>query len=245
MFPVYIKDKDFHQPEVSAYYLVADNGTFLVKNMALYSSSTKVEGSHLLTQDEQVKLRFGMIPASLICAILGFFRTAFLWHGGEAIVFLYYSQNDRSFCVKVPPQQVFRRMNGQGMYLHTDTHVTYDACERPRQFIKLGTIHSHADGSAYHSCTDSNDEKHEDGLHITIGQVQSKQPDFSVSFVVNGKRFMLKPEEILDGYGNYEPVDPPASWIWQITCIVESNGMIVRKKLRYGQHKANTGLPST
>ena len=40
-------------------------------------------------------------------------------------------------------------------------------------YIRLGTIHSHCDFSAFHSGVDDNDEANFDGLHITVGKLRS------------------------------------------------------------------------
>jgi hypothetical protein len=239
MIPVYLKDKAFQPPEDAAYYLVAENGTFLVKNMPLYSASVNVNGNVLSVHDDHLQLNFGLIPRVLICKIFGLFRLAYMWHGGEAIVFLYYSLRDRTFCAQAPPQYVFRRVNGNGVAHFSDYHVVYENCSRPNGFVKLGSVHSHGDGKAFHSCTDIIDEKHDDGLHITIGHVHSTRPDFCASFVVNGRRFALNPGDIMAAYSTYTPFDPPASWVKQLSCLDEQNGIVVRKRLRYGEHETS------
>lgn len=229
-FPVFIKNRDFLEPGEASYSLLAGNGTFFVKNMGLYSSSIRLDAGlpGLLNHDEGVRLRFGRVPRPLMCTILGFFRTAMRWHAGEAIVFLYYSARERSFCAKAPPQRVYRQICSCGTF--TEPFVEYDTCDRPQGFIKLGTIHSHCDFRACHSVTDQCDEKYEDGLHITVGRLLGDQPDISVSFVVNGIRFKLRAADVLDSYGNYVCTDPPASWMSQVECVIHGHGTITRKK---------------
>jgi hypothetical protein len=233
LFPVFIKDEDFHEPKGMVYSLLAGNGTFLVKDMELYSSSVQLDVGlpGLLHHESGVRPKFGRLPGSLMGTILGFFRTALLWHGGEAIVFLYYSRKGCSFCAKAPPQRVYRRVSCKAAC--TEPYVEYDRCDRPRDFIKLGTIHSHCHFRAYHSLIDQHDEKYEDGLHITIGRLFRQQPDISVSFVVNGSRFRLKPEDVLEGYGHYVAMDPPVSWLSQVTCVVKGYGSIADKVLKH------------
>lgn len=232
MFPIYLKGKEFQEPEDPIYYLIAGNGIFLVKRMGLYSAATKVDGIApvLSPHSEQLALRIPKIPRLLVRAILGFFRAAFRWHGGEAIVFLYYSEKKASFCVRVPPQRVHRRVYGHRTY--TDGHVDYDTCPRPDGFVKLGTLHSHADMLAFHSHTDHCDERYEDGLHITIGRIDTKRPDISASFVVNGVRFKVHPIDVLEDSAGV-PLEPPPSWMLKITCIDRCDGMIIRRNLRY------------
>jgi hypothetical protein len=234
MIPVHIKDTAFQKPDDPAYVLVAANGTFLVKTMDLYSATTLLDASALGIQDhrESVALHVGLIPHKLLCRVLGFFRAAYLWHGGEAIVLVYYSIKTRSFSINAPPQRVVCRRTGWG--LTADSFVEYDTCERPADFLKLGSIHSHGDGSAFHSCQDERDEKHDDGLHITFGHLLRKQPDLSVSFVVNGRRFMLHPREVFEDPDKLEPLPPPASWVKQVTCLIPHHGQLEARSMSNG-----------
>jgi uncharacterized protein YbaR (Trm112 family) len=76
--------------------------------------------------------------------------------------------------------------------------------------------------SAFHSTTDDADEKSFDGLHITIGNVDEAFVSISASIVSNGTRFMVDPDEYIDGvklvldiddeveksYGNVFKYDP-------------------------------------
>jgi hypothetical protein len=219
MLPIYVKNRDFREPRDPVYLLVAGNGTFLVKKMGLYSASVRPDGSvlGLLNHTEDLTREFGRVPYSLMCRVLGFFRAAFCQHGGEAIVFLYYSKDTRSFCIKVPPQQIYSSAATGSK--DSTSHVVYESCERPPQYVKLGTVHSHAGFPAFHSFIDDRDEEHEDGLHITIGEVDRARPDVSVSFVVNGRRFMLHPDDVLAGHERYAPLLPPDSWLSKISCV--------------------------
>lgn len=61
-------------------------------------------------------------------------------------------------------------------------------------FMDIGTIHSHADFSAFHSGTDISDEENaSSGIHITIGNLNDKNNHYSIvmSGVVNGRRLQF------------------------------------------------------
>jgi hypothetical protein len=55
---------------------------------------------------------------------------------------------------------------------------------------------------------DDQDEACEDGLHIVIGHLDRQQPDMSVSFVASGTRFILRPEDAVEGFTTPRPRRP-------------------------------------
>lgn len=226
MIPIYLNDRLFRKPDVPTYILVAANGTFLVKNMETYSATCLLDAGALDLRDkgEEITLHTGPIPNELFSAVLSFFRRMYLWHGGEAIVLLYYSPLQRAYHAEAPPQRVVCHPTRDSWI--TGSYLEYDACTRPAGFIKLGSIHSHCDSPAFHSATDISDEKHDDGLHITIGCILHRHPDVSASFVVNGRRFMLNPAAHIAGFGTYVSCEPPPQWSAQVTCMVPRNGKL-------------------
>jgi hypothetical protein len=237
MIPIFLKHKDLHPPDVASYILVAANGTFLVKNMNTFSSTCMLDASAmaLLDQQEGVVLHTGSIPSVLISTVLSFFKRVFLWHGGEAIVMLYYSPRTKTFRAEAPPQRVVCYPH-RDSWAATGDYLEYEACERPAGFVKFGSIHSHCDAPAFHSATDIRDEKHDDGLHITIGNILHRHPDVSASFVVNGRRFMLNPAACIEDYGNYTSCEPPPHWIARVTCMVARNGKLEAMKISNENH---------
>jgi hypothetical protein len=62
----------------------------------------------------------------------------------------------------------------------------------------VGTIHSHASADAFHSELDDEDERHDDGLHMTVGNLDGKV-SLVCSLVVDGRRFVLKPSDVFEG----------------------------------------------
>ena len=219
LVPKFIKDTGFREPADNLYFLEARRGTYLVKHTALFSASVRVAGMpscRLLDHKERIESRFGRIPRGVLSRVFGFFRMMLVRPGGEGIVILYYSLATRKFRVKVPSQNAFCRCNNLTGDVD-ELHVCYGRMVRPTGFVKLGTIHSHGRFPAFHSRIDDADEMHgEDGLHITMGCVHRKCPTLSVSFVVNGKRFMLNAKDVLDGKKELVPLRPPASWLQEI-----------------------------
>ncbi len=218
MIPVYLKTEDFAEPASGPYYLVTARGNFLVKKTNLFTSVTPAEViPGLLGQKESLSLRLPKLPQEIVEQMYGFFDAVFQMWDGEAIVFLYYSPETGSFKIEPPPQTLFRYKSFAGFW-RTEMRVTYGYLQRPEGYIKLGDAHSHADLPAFFSCTDDEDDK-EDGLRITLGNLDRSRPDVSASFIVNGARFTLNPEDVLEEF--YEPAPPPQEWLERVTVKVK------------------------
>jgi hypothetical protein len=186
MFPVYLKDNGFQEPPDTIYYLVTRDGLFQVKRNPLFHARTRVRGlSWLMPEREGARLQVPPIPAGILGAIVAFFREVYRLHRAEAIVLLYYNQQDGRYEVKIPKQQV------------AGGHCRYEIGPTPPGWLRVGTIHSHASADAFHSELDDEDERHDDGLHVTIGNLDG---DASVvcSLVVDGRRFPLKPGDVFE-----------------------------------------------
>ncbi|NTU99147.1 hypothetical protein HGA64_04045 [Candidatus Falkowbacteria bacterium] len=81
--------------------------------------------------------------------------------------------------------------------------LEYSPHDRFDGYLLVGSIHSHGSGMAHHSTgskfSDYDDEVTFDGMHITIGNINSRVFSVSCSIMVNGKRFMLDPCKYLGG----------------------------------------------
>jgi hypothetical protein len=115
---------------------------------------------------------------------MAFFREVFRKYQAEAAVLLYLREG-AEYEIRIPPQQV------------AGGHCRYEIGPNPPGCIRVGTIHSHGAAEAFHSELDDLDEQHDDGLHVTIGSLHTK-PSVSCSLVVDGRRFDLRPEEVLE-----------------------------------------------
>lgn len=217
MIPVYFKTESFSAPASELYYLVAANGVFLVRKTDLFASTTEVRSlPGLVNQEESISLFFRRVPSEIMERVYGFFQTVWEKWEGEAVVFLYYALGDGSFHIVVPPQTLFR-YNRFGRW-RTEMRVQYHSVPRPDGLIKIGDAHSHADLPAFYSCADDRDDK-EDGLRIIIGDLHRSKPDVSVSFVANGIRFIVKPEDVMEDFSTL--LRPPEEWLKKVTCLEE------------------------
>ncbi len=216
MFPICLKSENSIEPvHESIYFVLAENGLFLVKNLDLFRASVKVEGiPWFQPHQDSLQLKFPRLPRTLVEACMGFFYEVYRRHRSEAIVLLFFSPATGSFRVGVPSQQVpFRgRLHG------SSCRVDYEHLPTPEGFLRLGTWHSHADFKAYHSLQDDLDEMNQDGLHIVAGDLDCSQPSFSFSFMVNGQRFILDKEDVFQGYDRPR-LPPPAKWLERVACV--------------------------
>lgn len=187
MFPVYLKEDGFEEPDDPIFYLVTRDGLFQVKRTPLFHAKTKVRGlSWLRSEREGAWLQLPPIPAALLAEVVGFFGAVFRAHRAEAVVLLYFSQEARRYETKIPKQRV------------AGGHCQYEIGPTPPGLLRVGTIHSHASADAFHSELDDEDERHDDGLHVTIGNLDG-EASVACSLVVDGRRFPLEPSEVFGG----------------------------------------------
>lgn len=180
MFPVYIKQPNSKPPETDVHYIIAKNGIFLRKRNSWIEATVPVKQISVL--DEQpigAKILLPNLPSIVMARVVRFFKAVYEKHKSEAAVLLHYS-SEKGWEISVPPQKV------------TAAHADYDATERLEGYNCVGTMHSHARMSAFHSGTDIHDEAEQDGIHITIGDLDYEDC-FSLDgeVVVNGTRFSL------------------------------------------------------
>lgn len=203
MFPIYLKDDEFQPPEDPIYYIVAANGIFLVKKTTFFTSVTPVEGiPHLKEEKKRVRLRLPKkIPADIFRQILGFFRGVYEKFHSEAIVLLYWNPAAAEYAVIAPNQTA------------SAGFCKYEVGANPDGMVRVGTIHSHGSLSAFHSGTDDRDERHDDGIHITVGTI-NEIPSFSCSIVADGQRAKLSLKHLV---AKSEEFDFPPEWLKQVT----------------------------
>jgi hypothetical protein len=96
------------------------------------------------------------------------------------------------------------------------SHCDYEVKEFPAGLMRLGTIHSHAAVEAFHSLRDWQDERFEDGFHLTIGNLDAALT-LSCSVVVQGFRGNIPPERLFSPYPiPWEQAPPVADWAEEV-----------------------------
>ncbi len=189
MFPVWINDGTSEMPNDPIFYIVAKDGIYLKKTMGDFDTMNKVDAISILGEcSSYASLNVAKIATRQIAQILSLFREVYKVYRSEANIILHYNKKRKKYRIDVPKQGVtgasVAYVNGEDTY---------------KDYIRIGTIHSHANMSAFHSGTDYKDEENWDGLHITLGKIGAEYFDISCSIMAGGERFMVHPEDYIDG----------------------------------------------
>jgi hypothetical protein len=186
MFPVYLKDGGFEPPADPIYYLVTGDGLFQVKENPVFRSCVRVKGIRgLQGQKDEVHWKLPPVPGALMQKVVGLFREVYRRYKSEAIVLLLYDPASQQYDIVVPEQYV------------TGGHLSYAPGVVPPGKVRVGTVHSHAEADAFHSPVDDWDEQHDDGLHVTVGNLNGTF-SLSCSLVVDGRRFPVRSRDVFE-----------------------------------------------
>ncbi|MDP3182221.1 MAG: hypothetical protein Q8M54_05315 [Desulfobaccales bacterium] len=201
MLAIYLKDQHFNPPDDPIYYLLARDGLFLVKRTQFFEAAVPAGGiPWLKSQEPGVRLTAPPIPAVLLLQAVSFFKAVFKRYHSEAVALLAWREAPRAYELVIPHQTV-----GGG-------HCDYEVREFPAGLVRLGTIHSHAGLEAFHSERDEADERHEDGFHLTVGNLDGDLT-MSCSVVVQGYRGQIPPEHLFSPYPiPWAKLPPEADW---------------------------------
>ena len=134
-----------------------------------------------------VTINIPPIPAEMFVQIKLFFKAVFEIYASEAIVLLYFDEAKQEYLIVAPYQSV------------SSCNLSYKMGLKSNGLKLVGSIHSHANFSAFHSITDLHDEANFDGLHITVGDVDQEDFSLSVEIAVNNNRFPQQPEDWILG----------------------------------------------
>lgn len=207
MFNNYVYDENFKKPTDSIYYLIAENGKFKAVNNDYYEATIPEDESTLRKCKPAARMKLPPLPYKLFQEVDAFFAAIYKQHDGEAIVLLAASPVDKAWAIVVPEQVT----NG----LHVDYKIP-DKLDLPEHYRIFGSIHSHASISAFHSGTDTSDERHSDGLHAVIGHYNLDVHDTCASLVIQGHRFELKQQDWLET-PQLPPVEASSDWVSKVT----------------------------
>lgn len=196
MFTVHLNDGSQEIPADDICYIVAKEGIFLKKKLGVMESIAPVKNiSFLESVATMARMNINKIPAMSAAKVISFFREVYQTYYGEAIVLLFYNEQTGRYRIVPPKQKV------------TSGSLDYDRLITIEGYTMIGTIHSHAGMSAFHSGIDDDDEKTFDGLHITFGNMRDEEISVSASIIANGYRFMVEPEDYIAGIVKTKDVD--------------------------------------
>ena len=190
MFPIYVYNGDATLPEDSICYLVTKNGLFLKKKIGLMDSITPVNSIGFL-QPLTTSIKMDVkIPFDIIQKTYSFMKAIYEDLKSESMVILTKDQKTGKYGLIVPKQTV------TGGSIHYETDKTFADPNK----LKIGTIHSHAGMSAFHSSVDVADEKDWDGIHITLGNLNlQNQCSIACTIAANGQRCISEPMDYIEG----------------------------------------------
>lgn len=187
MFPIFINDGSKKMPDDDIFYIICKEGVYLKKKMGVMESMAPVKNISILKSVEATaRMHIAPIPGPLFAKVISFFNAVYKEHRSEAIVLIFYDEETKKYKIFPPYQKV------------SYATVDYNKGIKLEGWQMIGTIHSHAAMSAFHSGVDDDDEKSFDGLHITIGDNDDDDVSISASIVVNGSRFLIDPLDYIE-----------------------------------------------
>lgn len=215
--PVLLKtDAELPWPESERFfYVLAGNGLFLCRDHDFFRSCVPARGgpAELPEQRAFLELKFPMIPARLFERIVGFFHRIAERHDAEACVLLAWDSEAGRVRGVVPSQTATVQQGMDGSRQPVGLHFTPPAF--PAGWIPFGDVHSHAWLEAYASRTDVEDEAYSAGLHVVVGRIDREPPAVHVEAVVDGMRFRVEPEHVIEGYARRSR-DVPEAWLERV-----------------------------
>lgn len=224
--PIYQAREGMSWPLDKAFFLVAANGLFHCRNHELFVSCTPAQNfpAELVDQLPFMQLKLPRIPRRMFELVVGFFDRIYdLWRS-EAIVLLGWDRSNERYRIIVPQQEavVYQTKYSRAV----PVSVRYEVPSPLQEFTPIVSIHSHADQNAYASAMDRQDEAHFPGWHIVVGRLDLEPPEFHAEGVIDGNRFALKVEQVLEGY-QQRRVGVPQEWIDRVKVDVQSGGFRV------------------
>lgn len=228
MFEILVHDGKTNPPEDDIYYIVGKDGIYMKKNLGIMESLIPVNKIPDL-QDVPCSavIHIPKLPATLFAKVYEFFKAVYVEHRSEAVILLFYNQDTQKFKVVVPPQEV------------SGAACDYNKGMTIKDMNMIGTIHSHASMSAFHSGTDDADEKVFDGLHITIGNVDDEFPSVSTSVVASGFRQMYANTDYILGIEDIEHKQTPTTNAYGYSYSTYNSGPKMRVKIKVPPSKRN------
>lgn len=153
---------------------------------------------HIIKQSEAQFLYTGpKIPKDEWEKMLAFFRWTWETYHSESQARLYVNRAANTWKIWVYPQESKTGMAAREI---NDEEMQRQQGLLGPEWMSFGTVHHHCNCSAFQSGTDEENEKNQDGLHVTIGSMGSKQYDIHARFYRKGRKFL----------------DFPMTWFWEV-----------------------------
>jgi hypothetical protein len=170
------------------YYVMGADGPYMMKRTLYGRALVKIKSiDHLPKHDGMLWHSIPKVPSGLIGQAWSFFRSTWTSKKSEAMVYL--THKDGVYRIFVPTQEA------SAAHVKTVMNPNHIA----EGWIVAGTIHSHCNFGAFHSGTDTGDAADHDGLHITIGHVDTDKPSIEGMISVNGVNWDMEYEDYAGG----------------------------------------------
>lgn len=186
LVPLLTDEQVLEAPTKGPYYIATKRGFMVHKTTHWGRVVVPVDEVPSLANSDSLLYHDINLPPELIGQAWSFFRA--VWHErkSEAMVDITWNP-DRGYRLFVPPQKA----SGGGV----------KAERKPEHYRGqiVGTIHSHCNFGAFHSGTDENDANGQDGLHITIGRVDTDKLDIAIMVSANAIKWPLELSDITTG----------------------------------------------
>ncbi len=204
------------------FYVLGSNGLHICRNHGFFKSCAPARDwpSELAEQESFLLPDYPKIPRESFERIVGFFDRIGELHGSEASVILAWDPARRCVEIVVPRQTGTVYTSSTTGKPHPIGLHYYPPTDLPPEWIVFGDVHSHVNLSAYASATDKSDEEHSPGLHIVVGRIHTEPPEIHIDAVVDGTRFSIEREDVIEGY-HERSRDVPQSWIDMVQVEVE------------------------
>lgn len=203
-------------------YVISNSGVGIKRSNALYSGIFKADGvfgdaDMGITYDGTMKL-----PKALFMEVERLFLEVYRKFATEAIVLLHRADNGK-WAFQIPEQKVSAAAadytSGNSTYVVEDNLQTYlealPALPAGQSWKQLGSIHSHASMSAFHSGTDDKDEFGFDGIHITMGKFNEKR-EYACRLMFGHTAVKREVHEVVDGWEVKDPVVTYPDTVWDL-----------------------------
>lgn len=142
------------------------------------------------------------IPATIYAQAVDFFRRIFATHHTEAEVLITQHRTTKEYRLFVPTQRV---SHGGVVSMYNPKHID-------RDYLVVGTFHSHCDFSPNHSSIDEGDARDMDGIHGVIGYLTKDIPEMTLMVASNGILFPFKDVTDIVDTSDLTAATAPAWW---------------------------------
>lgn len=165
-------------------YIVCSKGVYIKRNNFIYTGFFKTEGKCLGDIDDKINTKIDFrIPWNLFLSIESLFEKIYDKYKSEVAILLFYNQERKEWAYGLPQQTVSGASVDydikKGCSYVIESELSKELTELPGEWSMVGSIHSHASMSAFHSGTDDKDEFGFDGIHITIGKLNERNHEYA------------------------------------------------------------------